>query len=495
MTRAAVYLRISRDPRADGLAVERQREDCRRIAAERGWEVIAEYADTLSASRRDIDRPEYERMRRDFNAGRFDALICWDLDRLTRQPRQLEDWIDAAAERGLAVVTANGEADLSTDGGRMYARIKASVARSEVERKAVRQRRANDQRTEQGKPHATHRVFGWEPDGITLRQEEAEIVAEMHDRILRGESIRSIVRWLQETDVPTPRGRGWDHAKVRRALLRERNAGILIRHGVEQPNSLIEPAVSRETWEAVRGILTDSARDTTKGRRSDRWWLAGVLECSCGSPMGSKQVRGRGSVTPSYVCRVALETPQPGHQTIKASIAEPAVTDAVRQALVQRGEVETPEDAEVVRLTREIDQAEQERVTAQELFVMPGADKTHAALLIAEAGSKIDALATQRNAALAGRAGASIIGAVRDMLATEVRYAKAAHPSRAAELPWAEVEAELETLYADRAAWLDAFDALDVDVRRKLAKATVRVIVRPAKEAGYGAKRLAISPR
>lgn len=434
-------------------------------------------------------------MRREFEAGRFDALICWDLDRLTRQPRQLEDWIDAAEERGLAVVTANGEADLSTDGGRMYARIKASVARSEVERKAVRQRRANEQRATQGKPHATHRVFGWEPDGMTLRAEEAAVLADMHERILAGGTIRSIVRHLNGLGVLTARGKAWTHDSVRKALLRERNAGILIRNGVEQPNSQIQPAVPRETWEAVRGVLGDSARHTSKGRTSERWWLAGVLECSCGSPMGSKQVRGRGSVTPSYVCRVALETPQPGHQTIKASIAEPFVADAIRRSILERGTFDAPEDAEVIRLTKEIDEAEQERVAAQELFILPGADRAHAAALIAEAGMKLDRLAIQRNAALAGRAGASVVGQVRDMIEAEVMHAKLTHPSRALQMPWAEIEAATQAVYADRMAWLNSFGALPVETRRNLAKATVRVVVRPASEAGYGVKRLSIAPR
>ena len=70
---------------------------------------------------------------------------------MTRQPRQLEDWIERAEERGLVITTANGEADLSTDGGRMYARIKASVARSEVERKSARQKAANAQRARLGR--------------------------------------------------------------------------------------------------------------------------------------------------------------------------------------------------------------------------------------------------------------------------------------------------------------------------------------------------------
>lgn len=62
-------------------------------------------------------RPGYDALCREYEAGKFDALLCWDLDRLTRQPRQLEDWIDRAEQRELKIVTANGEADLTTDGG------------------------------------------------------------------------------------------------------------------------------------------------------------------------------------------------------------------------------------------------------------------------------------------------------------------------------------------------------------------------------------------
>ncbi len=118
----------------DGLAIDRQREDCENLARFRRWEVVEIYVDqSKSATNRTAIRPDYDRMVADYLLGRFDAIICYDLDRLPRQPRQLEDWIDAAELRGLALVTANGDADLSTDGGRMYACIKAAVASAEME--------------------------------------------------------------------------------------------------------------------------------------------------------------------------------------------------------------------------------------------------------------------------------------------------------------------------------------------------------------------------
>ena len=129
-TRAAIYLRISLDAAMDGLAIDRQRQDCEALAEQRGWDVVHTYVDqSISASKKDVDRPDYDAMVASFERGEIDALICWDLDRLTRQPAQLEEWIDRAEEQGLKLVTANGDADLATDGGRMYAHQSSRGAR------------------------------------------------------------------------------------------------------------------------------------------------------------------------------------------------------------------------------------------------------------------------------------------------------------------------------------------------------------------------------
>ena len=51
-----------------------------------------------------------------------------------------------ASEHGIGIVHATGDVDLATDNGRLFARIKGAVARSEVERKSARQRAAGEQR-------------------------------------------------------------------------------------------------------------------------------------------------------------------------------------------------------------------------------------------------------------------------------------------------------------------------------------------------------------
>lgn len=119
-----------------------------------------------------MERPDYDAMVASYERGELDAIICWDLDRLTRQPSQLEEWIERAEEHGLKLVTANGDADLSTDGGRMFVRIRAAVARGEVERKGARQSRAQQQRAEQGRWCSG----GVRPIGATAQQVKSSLL-------------------------------------------------------------------------------------------------------------------------------------------------------------------------------------------------------------------------------------------------------------------------------------------------------------------------------
>ena len=43
--RAAIYARISEDPRGLENGVSRQPEDCEKLAADRGWAVVTRYVD------------------------------------------------------------------------------------------------------------------------------------------------------------------------------------------------------------------------------------------------------------------------------------------------------------------------------------------------------------------------------------------------------------------------------------------------------------------
>jgi site-specific DNA recombinase len=287
--RAVMYLRISLDQTGEGLAVARQRDECARIIKQRRWKLVGEYVDnSISASDTRKNRPGYDALLRAYDAGDFDALVCYDLDRLTRQPRQLEDWIDAAEGRGLALVTANGEADLSTDGGRIFARVKLAVARAEVDRKSRRQRDALSQRAKLGRPPLGVRLTGYSVRGEIV-PDEAEVIRRVFKMFHAGETLRSISRALTDEGVASRSGRPWNPSTIRTILVNPRYAGRAVYQG--RPTGELgnwEPLVSAEVFDLVQARLSDPRRVSNRVGTDCKHLGSGLYLCAvCDEPASS----------------------------------------------------------------------------------------------------------------------------------------------------------------------------------------------------------------
>lgn len=295
--RAAIYTRISLDRTGEGLGVDRQEQDAREIIEQRGWTCAGVWSDnSISASDSRKVRPGYNALVAAYDAGQFDALVCYDLDRLTRQPRQLEDWIDRAEKFGLALVTTNGEADLTTDGGRMYARIKAAVARAEIERKSARQKRAERQRAESGKaPQKGKRLTGYDLAGQVI-EDEAAVVRDIFQRFrVQKRSLRRIAAELTEEGVPTRTGvPTWHFASVRSILKNPRYAGRVVYDGkvLDGVKAQWTPLIDPAEFDVVQRILDQPDRRSTT-RTGRRHLGSGIYLCGvCDKPV---RIRSAGS--------------------------------------------------------------------------------------------------------------------------------------------------------------------------------------------------------
>lgn len=77
--RAALYCRVS----TSGQDNDNQVGQLRQFAASQGWHVVLEYCDQTSGST--SNRPEFRRMFEDASQRRFDILLFWSLDRLSRE--------------------------------------------------------------------------------------------------------------------------------------------------------------------------------------------------------------------------------------------------------------------------------------------------------------------------------------------------------------------------------------------------------------------------
>jgi site-specific DNA recombinase len=112
-----------------GLGVGRQQADTRKLVDLRGWTLAEIYLDNdVSAYQPKVIRPDFERMLADLEAGVIQGIAVYDLDRLARQPADLERIISIYDRKPLVFATVQGDIDLSTPDGRTMARVMVAFA-------------------------------------------------------------------------------------------------------------------------------------------------------------------------------------------------------------------------------------------------------------------------------------------------------------------------------------------------------------------------------
>lgn len=79
--RAAYYLRVS----TEGQELENQRSEIKPFIEHRSWELVAAFEDVVSGGKTEKDRPGFAAMLKAAHQRKFDILVFWALDRLTRE--------------------------------------------------------------------------------------------------------------------------------------------------------------------------------------------------------------------------------------------------------------------------------------------------------------------------------------------------------------------------------------------------------------------------
>lgn len=266
--RTACYLRISQDRQGLSLGIDRQREDCTQLAASRGWDLVAVFADNDLSATKGKRRPGYVDLMAAVERGEIDRVIVYQTSRLWRNRRERVTGMELFQAKGIGLVPVRGpELDFSSASGRMVAGILGELDTAEVEVKSERATRKVLQKVQGGEYLGGPRMFGIRTNGRDLDEVEADVVRRMYKQILAGGSIYSLRRQT-----------GKNHASIVAILRNPRCRGVRILHGVEYPAS--NPAlVDDTTWHAVNAILDDPSRRKQTGT-AYRWFGAGLYRCA-----------------------------------------------------------------------------------------------------------------------------------------------------------------------------------------------------------------------
>jgi site-specific DNA recombinase len=350
----------------------------------------------------------------------------------------------------------------------------------EVKERVKRQRDANEVLRLAGKPIKGIRPFGFELDRIAHREPEAQMIRDAVRALIADPEHRiyPIVKAWNESGVRTTRGKQWSYAGVQQVLKRPRNAA-LVEHGKgiivigddgEPIKAAWESIISREDREAVCTILTNPGRRLVH-TTEPRWLCSSLIHCgACGDVLRAGRGSDRKGYFPIYKCRTKLELRNDGqrHVSVKCEEIDRMVREEVISSYLVGPEAGAEASADQVNLSKlyaRLGEVRQGLGDLADLVGTPGFDKARTAKRGAELATEESQLVEAIQAQVRRDANAAMLVEARKGLFP-------AAPERVSFDQAADARAQLEA----------AFDALSLEQRRTLVRATLDVTVYPGRD-------------
>jgi hypothetical protein len=118
MTKAAIYARVSTEEQLTGYSIAAQVEACRKLCADHGWTVAAEFVEGGESGKTFAQRPQWQAFMQGARNGEYQVLVCHKIDRFSRATildslQTLKD----LKELGINFTSASEPIDLTTPYG------------------------------------------------------------------------------------------------------------------------------------------------------------------------------------------------------------------------------------------------------------------------------------------------------------------------------------------------------------------------------------------
>lgn len=231
--RAVIYVRVSTKKESQKDSPEHQEAVCRDKAEDEGLEVIDVYKDRESGETI-IGRKEVLRMLKDANYGLFDVVIFASISRFSRDIADASimknNLVDALGVRLISIDEAYDSLKNPSD---LIFNIHLSVAherRGEISRSS---RRGLEKSAEKGNFTGSRPPFGYKKVNVNKRKTLAidhdtkhivEMIYDMYVNQKMGD--KAIVNFLNNENIPSPRGGKWGITTIQRILQNEAYIGV-----------------------------------------------------------------------------------------------------------------------------------------------------------------------------------------------------------------------------------------------------------------------------
>lgn len=303
------------------------------------------------------NRPQFQQLLQDVKKKKFDVLICYRLDRISRNVADFSTTLELLQNHSVAFVSIKEQFDTSTPMGKAMVYIASVFAQLERETIAERVRDNMLQLAKTGRWLGGQTPLGYESQKITYFDEEMkernmykltesieelETVKIIYNKFLELKSLNRVFKWLYSNGFKTKNNAEWNAQRVKDVLVNPvyvksseevfsylRNKGVLVA-GEPNGNGMLTYnkkkgtsiyrqmsewicAVSKHKgvieackWLEIQNILDNRKKGPARAGTSKTAMLTRLLKCGkCGSPMfvkhGHKSAK-TGEQYNYYVC-------------------------------------------------------------------------------------------------------------------------------------------------------------------------------------------------
>lgn len=281
---AVVYARYSSHNQREA-SIEQQIGWCMELAKRHSLDVIEVYSDKAITGRTD-KRPNFQRMLRDAEAGRFGYVLAWKSDRMGRNMLQALQVQEALKESGISCLYVEQNFE-DTAAGRFASRNMMNVNQFYSESMAEDVRRGMLDNAQ--KCMVNGRLpYGYRKskDGkYEINEEQAEIVREIFERIRQGWAQIDIMTDLNNRNIRNRDGKLWQRTVFDKLLRCEQYIGVYKFSDIRIEGGV--PAIlDKKTFEEVQRILETKKHPRGRKRLVAEYILTGKLFCGhCQRPM------------------------------------------------------------------------------------------------------------------------------------------------------------------------------------------------------------------
>ena len=267
--KAVIYARYSSDSQREE-SIEGQLRECAAFAEKNGITVLRHYIDRAYSAKTD-NRPEFQSMIKDSGKRLFDIVIVWKLDRFARNRYDSARYKATLKKNGVKVVSATEIISEGAEGIILESVLEgyAEYYSADLSEKVVRGMTDN----------ALKCKFngGTMPIGYVIDAEQhfridpltAPFVLEAFKRYDGGETISSIMNWLNEQGLTNTRGQKMTFNSVGHILHNRRYIGEFRYRDVIVPDG-IPAIVPQDLFDRVQEKLAKNKKAPARHKAEDQ---------------------------------------------------------------------------------------------------------------------------------------------------------------------------------------------------------------------------------